>query len=681
MATRRAKRLLIIGWDAADWIMIDRLFAQGKMPNLKGLVDSGVRADLATLEPKLSPILWTSIATGKWGDKHGILNFVEPNPAGDGLRISASTTRRTKAVWNMLTQSGLKANTVGWYASHPAEAISGVAVSNLVQDGVAEGTVHPEASRERITPCRARPEDFSRGDLAVFVPDLAQTKSTDEHPRKLATQLARMRTIHRAALEVLRSDPAWDGTMIFYETIDTVGHHFMECFPPRMKHIPQEDVRLYGEVMPRIYEVHDTALGELLAAAGPDTTVMLLSDHGFHSGADRPVIGDIDPKDRAALEASWHRPFGILVLSGPGIKKGAVVQGPSLLDIAPTALALLGLPTGADMDGRVLAEAFDAAYEPTIIESWDTLGGADGMHSADRRADPFESADALKQLIDLGYMPALAGGTEAQIALARRESEANLSVIYMSSGRPALAMPLLEKLHAGHPDESRFVVNLANCLMAAREFDRCEAVLAPFVARHRAVIEPRLQLVAALAQKGERDAARVELDAAAPLAKGRADLALALADLRTLLHQWPEAATLYAAAARHDPADPRPQVGLARVALHERRFEAAADHCLDAAERRHLTPEAHDFLGIALAWMGDHAHAIQSFEYAVAMRPGLVDAHRFLALLADRTGDSEKAQRHRARVQQLLATATAPPPPPDPFGPEAWAAHAAGLPS
>lgn len=77
MLNRPAKKLLIIGWDAADWIIIDRLFSQGKMPHLRRLVDNGVRADLSTLDPKLSPLLWSSIATGKTADKHGILNFVE----------------------------------------------------------------------------------------------------------------------------------------------------------------------------------------------------------------------------------------------------------------------------------------------------------------------------------------------------------------------------------------------------------------------------------------------------------------------------------------------------------------------------------------------------------------------------------------------------------------------------
>jgi hypothetical protein len=109
------------------------------MTTLRRLVEAGARADLGTLEPKLSPLLWSSIATGKTADKHGVLNFVEPKPDGSGLQVSSSTTRKAKALWNILSQNGLATNVVGWYASHPAEPIRGSVVSNLLQEGEPAG--------------------------------------------------------------------------------------------------------------------------------------------------------------------------------------------------------------------------------------------------------------------------------------------------------------------------------------------------------------------------------------------------------------------------------------------------------------------------------------------------------------------------------------------------------------
>ena len=202
-----AQRLLILGWDAADWQVIDPLLARGQMPNLARLVAVGTRADLRTLEPKLSPILWSTIATGKTADKHGILNFVEPNPSGEGVRVTSSTTRRTKALWNMLTQRGLRVNVVGWYASHPAEPINGTCVSNLLMEQMPEapgtpwpvmdGLVHAAGEggtdrAARIAAARVRTADIGRDALRELLPNLAQASRGDARPATLAKEIARM---------------------------------------------------------------------------------------------------------------------------------------------------------------------------------------------------------------------------------------------------------------------------------------------------------------------------------------------------------------------------------------------------------------------------------------------------------------------------------------------------------
>ena len=81
------KRVLLIGWDAADWKVIHPLMDAGKMPNVQRLVENGAMGQIATLHPPLSPMLWTSIATGKRPFKHGIHGFREPT--ADGLRHPA----------------------------------------------------------------------------------------------------------------------------------------------------------------------------------------------------------------------------------------------------------------------------------------------------------------------------------------------------------------------------------------------------------------------------------------------------------------------------------------------------------------------------------------------------------------------------------------------------------------
>src|SRR5574344_683708 len=105
---RTAKKILLVGWDSADWKMINRLIDEGKMPTMKYLVENGTMGNMATLDPPFSPMLWTSIATGMRPDKHGILGFSEPDPNMHAIRPVSSTSRKVKAIWNILTQKEMK---------------------------------------------------------------------------------------------------------------------------------------------------------------------------------------------------------------------------------------------------------------------------------------------------------------------------------------------------------------------------------------------------------------------------------------------------------------------------------------------------------------------------------------------------------------------------------------------
>ncbi|MCE9620623.1 MAG: alkaline phosphatase family protein [Planctomycetes bacterium] len=658
------QRLLIIGWDAADWNLIDPLMAQGKMPNLKRLVEAGVRSDLATLEPTLSPILWSSIATGKTADKHGILNFVEPNPAGGGVRIAASTTRRTKALWNILTQAGLKVNAVSWYASHPAEPISGACVTNLFQEGepadasmpwaLQAAAVHPESLSESLAACRVATSGVKREEVLAMIPMLHDLKRGDERPRALAKQLARMKSVHQATLSILRGSTDWNCTMVFYETIDTIGHHFMQFVAPRMPHVHKDEVRWFGGVMNRTYELHDRMLGELLEAAGPGTTVLLLSDHGFHSDHRRPTINTDDAKERAAMEAMWHRPFGVLAMSGPGVKRGAAIVSSNLLDIAPTALALLGLPAGRDMDGRALLEALEPDRNIPPIESWDAVEGNAAMHPAEMRSDPFESQDALQQLVDLGYMAAPSEGVQAQLDLVRRETRFNLAVTYSSTGRPHLALPIMEELFRECPGEKRYQSDLAKMQYLANRFAECVEGFQKILAENPQDVDAGLMLASALIQLNRMDEAKKETERLVKRLGSQGQYALALGNLLCAFDKFEEALRLYQQAGKFEPDNPMVHLGLARASLGLKRFDDAVDHTIRAAELHHLLPEAHFLLGVALAWLEDFPHARQSFEVALSMQPNLVDTHRFMTLVCGALNLSEPAAKHAAQADLLL---------------------------
>jgi len=179
------------------------------MPNLQSLVDRGSMGRVATLHPPLSPMLWTSIATGKRPFRHGIHGFTEPTPDGRGVRAITNLSRTTKAVWNILTQNGLRSNVIGWWPSHPAEPIDGVMVSDQyhrARGPLREGwpmspfTVHPAELHETLAELRMHPEELLGPMLEPFVPALEKVnQERDRRFSGLCGTLAECVTIHSAA--------------------------------------------------------------------------------------------------------------------------------------------------------------------------------------------------------------------------------------------------------------------------------------------------------------------------------------------------------------------------------------------------------------------------------------------------------------------------------------------------
>ena len=126
-------KVLLIGWDAADWKLIWPLIKKGQMPALKSVIERGVYGNMSTMNPPYSPMLWTSVATGKTPDKHGVMGFIEVNEKRSGIRPVTVKSRKSRALWNIFHNQDLKSNLIGWWPSFPAEPINGVVVSDAFQ--------------------------------------------------------------------------------------------------------------------------------------------------------------------------------------------------------------------------------------------------------------------------------------------------------------------------------------------------------------------------------------------------------------------------------------------------------------------------------------------------------------------------------------------------------------------
>lgn len=467
MSEPLTSRVLLIGWDAADWEIAEPLIASGHMPNLQRMVQHGAAGPLHSLQPMLSPLLWTSIATGKRPPKHGIYGFTEPRPDGRGIRPASSDSRSTKALWNILSDGGLRTHAVGWYASHPAEPINGVCISNCYAVAppsgqpwpVPPGTIYPERLSEELSQLRLRPEEVGLAQLQAFIPDAARIDPRhDDRLLKCAVMLAETATTHAAATWILERQP-WDFLAVLYDGIDHFSHLFIDYHPPQQRHVSDEDFARYRHVLSACYQFFDLMLGRLLQLAGQDATVIIVSDHGFLSGDRR-----LQTTDRSLEGLSkWHRPEGLVAMCGRGIRSGARLREATLLDVAPSVLQLLGFPVGDDMDGRPWVEVMDDARQPQFIPSWDAVGEVAEAMPAPNPAlqTPIDSLQMLRHLIALGYLAPPSEDAQADIDACVTTNQFNLARALLDAGNYVEGVTMLESLVQRHPDNRDFAAALA----------------------------------------------------------------------------------------------------------------------------------------------------------------------------------------------------------------------------
>ena len=356
-------RVLILGLDGADWEFMEPMLARGSLPNLKRLIDEGVRARLKTLRPAISPMIWTTIATGRSPEDHGVIGFQLNVKSGETLLVG-SQTRRVEALWTMLTRVRRSSAFVGWWATWPAEPVSGFMVSDHAlrpgREGLEKAT-HPASLLKEID--AATPADWPWLKEVVSSGQLKLLSDRSEAGR-LTDPAARLKQAdfffgqdHRgeqAALLLLRTRPRPDVFALLSRKIDSASHYMWEFLPP--DHRSEEE---YSRLLEPFYRYEDELVGRLLREAGPEANVLVISDHGFERWGE-----GYDHKQSA--------PDGIFIARGPAFRQGLTLPEASVRDITPTVLHVLGLEVGRDMDGKVLEVALTTTRAVRWVDTWET---------------------------------------------------------------------------------------------------------------------------------------------------------------------------------------------------------------------------------------------------------------------------------------------------------------------
>lgn len=488
----------IFAIEGADWELLTELMIDDRIPNLQAMVKGGVTANVQGLQPTIGPMLWTTVATGLSPDRHGVIEYFDRT-----LRAPVTSgSRNAPALWEIAPAFGRSAAVVNWWTAWPPRSeeifVFDAPVVNL------DDAVQPASFASRVNNIAVprptigfqqmrrflniTPAEFQRA-VSVAPPDDPIVVFRD--------LLSKTWTDHRVAIDYYQTARP-QLLMLHFEGTDAVNHLFAPYHPPLRQGVDPREYRKFWPVVANYYAEIDRLMGEWIRVLPQDTTVMIISAHGFHWGGERPKA---PPKGMSALDA--HRNPGALILFGNRVAPSARRATLSLYEIAPTVLSLLGLPLSQEMQGKP-AVALLRDLEPVggvpIVSYADLIQDRPVISQA--RVDPREYRADL-QLI--GHLTDPARSTAPQVAGDQRPQASPLSpeqwgtyAYYNNLGvqlkqekklsEAASAFALAIELNPARPVP---YLNLMNVLLERQQFSAAEDVFREAVRRGLPNVEQR----------------------------------------------------------------------------------------------------------------------------------------------------------------------------------------------
>lgn len=415
--------LLLLGLDGATWKIMDPLLKDGSMPHVQALIEHGTHGILETLDCLISPVIWTSIATGKMPAKHGIHSFSAQKIGRKVINLEwrwkriltrplyplyefvkrvglvksippSARMRTAKAIWEILEARNRPSGLVGWWGTWPAQPLSGGVVSDRAYHSL-ERSTYPDSLVADVAPFRREHEGITLSEARQFVgidPDREgefYSKSVKED-RWFGYAYLNDEFFGRAAQHLVATNPSC--SYFFYlRGIDLLQHALWNYVEPEpfLNQPEAADMRRYGNTIAQYYSYIDEFVGQVVGSLRGDHLVMIASDHGMKAAPSSDNPGDHDDE-------------AVFIASGPNVAHISERIEGHVLDIVPTALYLMGLPVGEDMDGRVMTEAIEEEFLKAnpirYIQSYE---------DEDRQAQYLESEadeEIIERLRGLGYI-------------------------------------------------------------------------------------------------------------------------------------------------------------------------------------------------------------------------------------------------------------------------------------
>ena len=374
------RSLLVVGLEGISWELLSRAVSEGTLPVFARLLEEGAGGPLGTLAPYDRAALWTTAASGKLPRKHGVvsgggfrtpLGVLRLLPRLPGLagpvRLPfarflprSAPERRSLAFWEVLAQRRHEAAVLSWPAAEPARAgLVFWATEAFFAGGAIDGAALPAEVAARARLLLLGPENLDRPLARALEP----TALPEEERRRSAAAegAARDLGIVGATLAAVPTGPGSVSALVLSGLAGPARAWGAAAEPRRYFGPPRRDAESAEKALLAYYRFLDDTLGDLLEREGRDRTLCVFSPSGF--GPAPPLTALVDLlRGRAPAASPDAGDDGFLVLWGSGIRANVRRTSADVVDRAPTLLALAGEPIARDMDGRVLAEAFDERF-------------------------------------------------------------------------------------------------------------------------------------------------------------------------------------------------------------------------------------------------------------------------------------------------------------------------------
>jgi tetratricopeptide (TPR) repeat protein/predicted AlkP superfamily phosphohydrolase/phosphomutase len=620
-------KVFILGLDGYDWLIADRVLETHELENIQRIRKRGAWGNLRSMEPLISPLIWTTMVTGVTPDVHGITDFlITDEDTGDEIPVTSSM-RRVPALWNIASLFDMTCGFIGWFASFPAEEVEGFVVADRFAYHMFDpswqrdkgrlpsaGMTYPEGMYREINPVKVAPEEI-RDELKAYINGpigaLKAGYDPDDTDSNLRLIISAYRT-YENIMKRLYPEHRPDLFGIYFEFTDSVGHLLMKYMKPAMSGVEPKDEQRYGDGMAAAYVEADRIIGEVMDMLDENTVLVILSDHGFKSGDMRPLT---DSRMGFGQAVEWHRINGSIALYGSIIKPGYVLQDAGVMDVAPTVLHMLGLPVDRKMTGRLLLDAFDEAWVEAhpvrYTAQYDSL-----IVGSEYSVQPSAADKALKdKLVSLGYV---AGGGRSLV---------NLANYYHTSGKFKEALEIWQEIVEKDPGDLGARIGMSNAYYGLGKEDMAIRGLTEVLeidpgnlkALHSLctihVEQGRAAEVLKLAQRGLR------------IDDTDGNCYFNLGSALQLMGRDEEAAHAYRKAIRYAPDLAEAYANLAQIYVTDRRPGQALEAAQKAVDLAADKAEMHYVLGMALEANDRKQEALERYRAALSLNPDFTLAY------------------------------------------------------